>query len=93
MDQRSVEYVTNIILVCRWREQSALLFVEINVYEHYGLMLISRINETITLSTRAENGFNELRRQTGSVGMPVRMTNTNRETNYDKPFSQITLIK
>jgi hypothetical protein len=34
----------NIILDFWWREHSALLFVEINVYEPYRMMLISKIN-------------------------------------------------
>ena len=36
--------MTSNILVWRWREQSALLFVEMNVYEHDVVMCISEIN-------------------------------------------------
>ena len=34
--------MTSFILVCRWREQSAMLFVEMNVYGHDVVMFISK---------------------------------------------------
>jgi len=44
-------------------------------------------NQIRTFSTGVGNDFNELRRKTGSLGTPVRLMNTDRETNYDKSFS------